>query len=127
MTAVLVPGLLHEDALVRTAAASLAFNAAAVLQKGRVDAVRNSKDIGGGDDDWEVEMVSAVIEAIDREKESEEVGEYQFRQTFLWRLILSYSPSFDGFVGIFASFITLLRVTVALSSGGPPEQKCVEE
>ncbi|KAF9071216.1 PPPDE putative peptidase domain-containing protein [Rhodocollybia butyracea] len=76
VTAVLVPTLLHEDATVRTAAASLVFNAAAFLQKGRVEAVRN----GGGsekknieDEDWEIEMVSAVVEAIDREKTNEDV------------------------------------------------------
>ncbi|KAJ3777931.1 PPPDE putative peptidase domain-containing protein [Lentinula raphanica] len=76
MTAVLVPALLHDDAGVRTAAASLVFNAAAFLQKGRVDAVRS----GGGsgkkdieDEDWEVEIASAVVEAIDREKANEDV------------------------------------------------------
>ncbi|KAJ3733325.1 PPPDE putative peptidase domain-containing protein [Lentinula guzmanii] len=76
MTAVLIPALLHEDASVRTASASLVFNAAAFLQKGRVDAVKN----GGGsgkrdieDEDWEIEISSAVVEAIDREKANEDV------------------------------------------------------
>jgi desumoylating isopeptidase 1 len=64
---------------VRTAAASLAFNISAWLQKGRVLAA--GKGVGGqgaaGEDgDWEVEIVSAVIEAIGREKDSEEVGEF---------------------------------------------------
>jgi hypothetical protein len=76
VTALLVSTLLHEDAQVRTAAASLAFNVAAFLQKGRVERVRN---MGGGDgwedEEWEIEMVSAVVEAIDRERESEDVGE----------------------------------------------------
>jgi hypothetical protein len=77
VTSILVPSLLHSDATVRTAAASLAFNAAAVLQKSRIDKVKS----GGGnqfidheDEDWEVEMVSASIEAVDREKENEEFG-----------------------------------------------------
>jgi len=78
ITEVLVPSLLHADATVRTASASLAFNVAAVLQKERVEAVRTGRGIqpDSEDDlgDWEVEMVSAAIEALDRENENEEVG-----------------------------------------------------
>ena len=78
VTGVLVPSLLHEDVQVRTAAASLAFNVAAVLQKPRVEAVRTGRRLDEPDDvgDWEVEMVSAVVEALDREKDNEEVGEF---------------------------------------------------
>ena len=75
---VLVPSLLHSDGLVRTAAASLAFDVSAVLQKSRVEAVKSGRKIKPYEDglaDWEVEMVSAVIEALDRENENEEVGE----------------------------------------------------
>ena len=78
---VLVPCLLHSDGLVRTAAASLAFDVSAVLQKSRVEAVKSGRGIKpysaaeDGFADWEVEMVSAVIEALDRETENEEVGE----------------------------------------------------
>jgi desumoylating isopeptidase 1 len=82
LTAFLVPTLLHDDAAVRTAAASLAFNLSSVVQKSRVDKVRGS----GGDgiaenEDWQVEMTSAVIEAIDREKANEDVGG-------LWRYLV---------------------------------------
>ncbi|EDR13188.1 uncharacterized protein LACBIDRAFT_188295 [Laccaria bicolor S238N-H82] len=70
VTAVLVPSLLHDDVQVRTAAASLAFNVAAVLQKPRVEAVRTGRRLDEPDD---VEMVSAVVEALDREKDNEEV------------------------------------------------------
>ncbi|KAJ3516963.1 hypothetical protein NLJ89_g788 [Agrocybe chaxingu] len=77
ITSVLVPSLLHSDALVRTASASLAFNVAAVLQKDRVEAVRSGRGIQADSEDelgdWQVEMVSAVIEALHREKENEEV------------------------------------------------------
>ncbi|KAF9046669.1 PPPDE putative peptidase domain-containing protein [Panaeolus papilionaceus] len=77
ITAVLVPSLLHSDATVRTAAASLSFNVAAVPQKARVEAVRTGKGIKSDSEDdlgdWQVEMISAVIEAIEREKDSEEV------------------------------------------------------
>ena len=76
----LVPSLLHSDGIVRTAAASLAFNVSTVLQKSRVERVKNGREIksyatDSGFADWEVEIVSAVIEALDREKENEEVGE----------------------------------------------------
>lgn len=78
LTSLLVSTLLHQDAAVRTAAASLAFNVAGYLQKGRVENVRGVRNTGseGEDGDWEVEMVSAIVEAIGRDKESEEVGEF---------------------------------------------------
>lgn len=75
----LVPCLLHEDASVRTAAASAVFNLAALLQRGRVGRVRAGRSDSVAsefDGDWEVEIVSAVIEAIGREVQSEDVGEY---------------------------------------------------
>lgn len=75
MTSVLVPSLLHEDGAVRTAAASLAFNVAAFIQKGRVAKVRGEIVAAFEDEDWEVEIVSAAIEALDRETASEDVGE----------------------------------------------------
>lgn len=66
----------------RTASASLAFNIAAVLQKERVDAMKSGRrmqvdsetDLG----DWEIEVITAVVEALDREKENEEVGMSSF-------------------------------------------------
>ena len=83
MTEMLIASLLHPDATVRTASASLAFNIAAVLQKERVDAVKSGRgtqvdsemDLG----DWEIEVITAVIEALDREKDNEEVGMYLFK------------------------------------------------
>lgn len=83
VTQVVVPSLLHGDATVRTSAASLAFNLAAALQKPRVEALRagkrwNVETEGEVVGDWEVEMISAITEAIDRENENEEVGQYQF-------------------------------------------------
>ncbi|KZT73971.1 DUF862-domain-containing protein [Daedalea quercina L-15889] len=77
-TKVLVSSLLHADASVRTAAASLAFNVAAYLQKGRMDRLRGDSSAAGmeveEDGDWEVELVSAVLEALSNETHSEEVG-----------------------------------------------------
>lgn len=75
LTSFLITNLLNEDASIRTAAASLAFNLAASLQQTRIRTIRagliGSADEGDGD--WEVELVSAIVEAIQRE-DSEEVG-----------------------------------------------------
>ncbi|KAJ7147552.1 PPPDE putative peptidase domain-containing protein [Mycena crocata] len=76
----LVPALLHSDAAVRTAAASLAFNAAASVQRARVAAGAGLGGVGASgsvpddadaaaaaDEDWQVELVSALVEALERE------------------------------------------------------------
>jgi len=68
---VTVDSLLHPDQSVRSAAAGIAVNLAGWRH-------RTSKEQGKGADegsehDWEVELVSAVIEAIDREAD-EDVG-----------------------------------------------------
>ncbi|KAI4520329.1 DUF862-domain-containing protein [Schizophyllum commune Loenen D] len=93
-TAVLVPALLHEHAGVRTAAASVAFNSAGALQRARVESVRSG---GGGyadgeDEDWEIEMVSAVVEALDKERASEDVVH---RLTACLAFLLRLSPFYD--------------------------------
>ena len=66
----------------RTASASLAFNTAAVLQKGRVDAVKSGRGIQLELEedlaDWQVEIITAVVEALNRETENEEVGTSDF-------------------------------------------------
>ena len=76
VTRVVVATLLHEDAAVRTAAASLTFNVAAALQKSRVDRLRGGAALVGveEDEEWEAELVSAVLEALSKEVQSEEVG-----------------------------------------------------
>ena len=83
LTNVLVGTLLHSDRLVRVAAASVAFNTAAWIQRGRVARVRGGGDGGKVDGateaeedvEWEVEIVNAIVEAIKNEQESEDVGE----------------------------------------------------
>ena len=80
LTSVLVQTLLHQDRLVRVAAASLAFNVGAWVQKGRVAGIKGEGVINGirdGEEDgeWEVELVSAVAEAFVGEEESEDAGE----------------------------------------------------
>lgn len=86
-TGALVSSLLHADAQVRTAGASLAFNAAAYLQSGRVDRVRGDASAGHAEEDgeWEVELVSAVLEAVAKETQSEEVGECFWCGLYLFR------------------------------------------
>ena len=80
LTSVLVQTLLHQDRLVRVAAASLAFNVGAWVQKGRVARIKGEDAVDGireGEEDgeWEVELVSAVAEALAGEEESEDAGE----------------------------------------------------
>ena len=81
LTSVLVQTLLHSDRLVRVAAASLAFNVGAWVQKGRDARVKGGDDAVDGirageeDGEWEVELVSAVTETLANEEESEDAGE----------------------------------------------------
>ncbi|KAG6809132.1 hypothetical protein H0H92_001446 [Tricholoma furcatifolium] len=92
LTAVIVPCLLHSDGAVRTAAASLAFNVSAALQKARVDKLKGGTGTVQEDEDWEVEMISAVVEALDREVTSEEVVH---RLAALLAFLLRLSPAYD--------------------------------
>lgn len=76
-TTLLVSALLHQDAAVRTAAASLAFNISAIVQKTRVNQMRtmNGSVEGLGEDgEWEVEVVSAILESIGNETQNEEIS-----------------------------------------------------
>ena len=82
LTSVLVQTLLHQDRLVRVAAASLAFNVGAWVQRGRVARTKGGREevVDGiradeEDGEWEVELVSAVVEALAGEEESEDAGE----------------------------------------------------
>jgi desumoylating isopeptidase 1 len=76
ITVVLIAALLHVDATVRSAAASLAFNIAAHLQRLRVEKShgKSEGDNMGENEDWDIEMTSALLEAIDQENASEEIG-----------------------------------------------------
>ncbi|KDR82390.1 hypothetical protein GALMADRAFT_237672 [Galerina marginata CBS 339.88] len=97
ITAVLVPSLLHSDPAVRTSSASLAFDIAAVLQKERVESVKLGRGIRADSEeylaDWEVEMVSAILEALDREKENEEVAH---RLTAALAFYVRLSPQYES-------------------------------
>jgi len=80
---VLVQTLLHSDCLVWVAAANLAFNVGAWVQKGQVARANGGEDAGTDgiwaveeDGEWEVELVSAVTEALANEEDSEDAGEF---------------------------------------------------
>jgi thiol-disulfide isomerase/thioredoxin len=66
-----VDSLLHPDTSVRSAAAGVAVNLAS--WRHRVSKEQGKKPEEAGEHEWEVELVSAVIEAIDRETD-EDVG-----------------------------------------------------
>ncbi|KAH9927057.1 DUF862-domain-containing protein [Amylocystis lapponica] len=110
-TRVLVSSLLHADAAVRTAAASVAFNVAAFLQKGRIEGLRGAS-VGGEDEDgeWEVEMVSAVLEALSKEVQSEEVVH---RLTAALAFLLRLSPVYESQL---ASFLEVLQARETLKA-----------
>ncbi|KAF9516513.1 hypothetical protein BS47DRAFT_1340874 [Hydnum rufescens UP504] len=103
-----VSGLLHSDAGVRTAAASLAFNVAAIrhapLRRGKdayweeVDRREKAAVVSGGDGEGEgdVELVCALLEALEREVESEEVVH---RLTASLALFLYLSPAYATDLG----------------------------
>jgi len=99
LTPFLITTLLHADAVVRTSAASLVFNLSAFFQNGRVESVRKGlgvEDRPEDEGDWEMEMVSAVVEAIDREKESEDVVH---RLTASLAFLVCLSPSYESVLG----------------------------
>jgi len=78
LTDLAISQLLEEDNLVRTAAASLIFNIASSTQAQRAGTGKSSfipQTPMGVDVEWEIEVLSAVIEGIGRE-EGEEIREY---------------------------------------------------
>jgi hypothetical protein len=88
LTNILVSSLLSPELAVRTAGASLAFNCTVAIQAARVADVKTSMGyiaISPGevqvhadndtDEDWHVEMVSAIVEAL-RSEENGDVGPY---------------------------------------------------
>lgn len=79
LTSILIPALLHEDSATRMAAASLAFNFGYSVQKPLMEKAKQRGPSRGsdgidGDGEWEVEIVSALIEALQRETQKEDVG-----------------------------------------------------
>jgi len=93
----LVQTLLHQDRLVRVAAASLAFNVGAWVQKGRIARIKGSDAADGiraGEEDgeWEMELVSAVAEVLGSEEVSEDAVH---RLTVTLAFLIRLSPFYD--------------------------------
>ncbi|KAI9058199.1 DUF862-domain-containing protein [Trametes sanguinea] len=138
LTRAVVSTLLHEDAAVRTAAASVTFNIAATLQKSRVEKVRGTAPGAvpvevEEDEEWEVELVSAVLEAISNETQSEEVvHRLTAALAFLLRLSPFYESQLASLLEVLQSRDTLKK---KLGKGGcgengvqkPEVRKLVEE
>lgn len=81
LTSFIIQTLLHDDDMVKNASASLIFNYSAALQRNRVESAMgttmHNKSIHiDEDEDWEVEIVSAIIEALKREQENEDFSEF---------------------------------------------------
>ncbi|KAG1797769.1 PPPDE putative peptidase domain-containing protein [Suillus plorans] len=99
ITALMAAALFHDDATVRLAAANLAFNMTVHLQRLRVEKVRGNVegDDVGENEDWDVEMTSALLEVIEREKANEEIVH---RLTASLALLIRLSPSIEQFVSL---------------------------
>ncbi|KAG2183580.1 hypothetical protein INT43_006586 [Umbelopsis isabellina] len=89
-TNLLIKALLSEDATVRQTASSLAFNFSCVTAKDRLDC-EASGESPRDDEDWEVEVVSAVVSALEKESEGEIV--YRLVSTLSKFLFLAPSTS----------------------------------
>ena len=117
VTSLLVSSLLHTDGSVRTAAASLAFNIAAFLQKSRLESVRARYGPFAGSDEegeWEIELVSAVLEAIANEVHSEDIGALLgfrclIRVALTSNSPLNYSPSVNRVIGVSPQVLSRVR------------------
>ncbi|KAI0300183.1 PUL domain-containing protein [Russula brevipes] len=92
--------------LVRVAAASLAFNVGAWVQRGSdaVDGIRAGEEDG----EWEMELVSAVAEALGSEDESEDAVH---RLTATLAFLIRLSPFYDDQL---APLLSVLQVGEAL-------------
>lgn len=80
LTQLLVNSLLSADSQVRQTAAALAFNWSTIIAKERLRKEEEGGDLLQGtpeqeDSDWEIEVVSAVMDVLSKEKD-EEVGKY---------------------------------------------------
>jgi hypothetical protein len=99
LTELVVQTLLHDDASVKNASASVIFNLAAVVQSNRMKSARgeqmqSTKSIVTDEsEDWEVEMISAIVEALRREKDNEE---FVHRLTAALAFIIRLSPFCDS-------------------------------
>jgi hypothetical protein len=133
----LVPALLHSDAAVRTAAASLAFNAAASVQRARAAAgaglggVPSSISTSGAndadaaaaaDEDWQVELASALVEALGRETGEDVVH----RLVAALACLLRFAPT-DGQVVPLVEVLGARTVVLGKAKAGSVQKKEVRK
>jgi hypothetical protein len=100
LTTVLVATLLHSDTEVRTAAASLAFNLSAFIQKPLVEAAREGRsgeaeEDATGEAEWTIEFLSALVEAIQREQNEDALHRLTASLAFLVHLSPWYSAQLE--------------------------------
>ena len=69
---------------------SLTFDVAAALQKSRVDRLRGGVALVAveEDEEWEAKLVSAVLEVLSKEVQSEEIGGHCFSLSALLNIVL---------------------------------------
>lgn len=129
----LVPALLHADAVVRTAAASLAFNAAASVQRARVAAgaglggttassVNDADAAAAADEDWQVELASALVEALKRESGEDVVH----RLVAALACLLRFAPT-DGQVGSLVDVLGARGIVLGKLEAGSLQKKEVRK
>lgn len=95
VTSILVQGLLEENNTVRVAAGSLAFNTATYLRKERrtwVDATDSQQEDCQEREDFEIELCSALLEALERE----ETLDVAHRLLASLGQLLLFSPHFEN-------------------------------
>ncbi|KAF8600295.1 DUF862-domain-containing protein [Ceratobasidium sp. AG-I] len=114
-THIVVAGLLHEDTNVRTAASTLVFNVSAYLQRSRRQAPSRPDPVE--DRDWEVEVLTAVIETLSREADSV-LAVLVHRLVSAFGFIVLLSPWFAEQTGPFLEVLDARNVmeTVTTSS-----------
>lgn len=74
-TALIVAGLLSDDKAVRAAGANAAFNAVLHAGEGRIEWLDEDNVDGNVGPEWEAEIASALVEALNQERESDETSE----------------------------------------------------
>ncbi|KAF8626145.1 hypothetical protein AX15_005039 [Amanita polypyramis BW_CC] len=119
MTMLIIQTLLHDDAMIRNASASLIFNLSAALQRNRVESiVEETSKISiqvEESEDWEVEVVSAIVEALRREKENEG---FVHRLTAALAFVIRFSPFWSSLESLLQVLQCREVLESKLSQGG---------
>ncbi|QRW06303.1 ATP-dependent RNA helicase DHX8 [Ceratobasidium sp. AG-Ba] len=122
-TQIMVSGLLHEDSSVRTAASTLAFNVGAYLQRSRRQSASNPDPVEDGD--WEVEVLTAVLESLSKESDAGVVH----RLVSAFGFIVLLSPWYSEQSGPLLEVLEAKKIldSVVKSAKGTDVQKLAKE